>query len=102
LQLCYQGVLLGFFETPAGAACFYWNDRLTATHTPGDAAKAARIAERFQIQKNDFGAPIFLPVLQQIIANGTICGGESSRLAMARLRGSRHIRPFCWPAETRQ
>jgi hypothetical protein len=52
----------------AGPARFYRDDRFVATDSLGDARKAAWIAERFQVKKNNFGARLFFPILQQIIA----------------------------------
>ena len=42
--------------------------RLRPRHPPRDAAELARVAERLQIQRDDLGRRVLLPVLQDVVA----------------------------------
>ena len=35
---------------------------------PGDSGESTRVAERFEVQKDDAGLRVFFPVLEQIVA----------------------------------
>src|SRR5262249_18439852 len=36
--------------------------------TPGDAGKAARVAEGFEVEQNHVGVRVFFPVLEEVVA----------------------------------
>jgi hypothetical protein len=44
------------------------HDRLATRHPPSDAAELAGVAERLQVQQDDVGSGVVLPVLQQVVA----------------------------------
>src|SRR5262249_28746665 len=57
---------------------------------PGQPGELARVAERFQIQQDDVGRWIVLPVLQQVVAGdiGTVAGGDERGQAESPVPGS--------------
>src|SRR5690606_31177461 len=52
----------------AGAAALDQQDRLLAADPAGDAGELARVAERLQVQGDDVGVRVVLPVFEQVVA----------------------------------
>ena len=69
------------------AARFHGDDRLGARDAPRDAAEAARVAERFEVQQDDARGRVELPVLQQVVAGdiGLVADADERRQADAAL-----------------
>jgi hypothetical protein len=61
-------VTAGGARAGLGAARFDADDWFSATDPSCEAREAARIAERFEVEEDDRGIRIGLPVLQQIVA----------------------------------
>src|SRR5262249_59182341 len=47
---------------------FECHDGLAAADAPGDAGKAARVAEGFEVEQNHVGVRVFFPVLEEVVA----------------------------------
>ena len=65
-----QGARMGRGRPRAGrrAAALDHEDRLLATDSPGDPGELARVAERFQIERNHVRCRVFGPILDEIVA----------------------------------
>ena len=75
-----------------GSAALHRDDRLDlrdATREPGE---LARVPERFEIQEDDIGAGVLLPVLQQVVAAhvGLVADGHELREAETERAGPGH------------
>ena len=49
------------------APTFDDDNRFAAAHALGKAHKTAWVAERFEVEQNDFGVFVFFPILNQVI-----------------------------------
>ena len=70
---------------PHAPADLHGHDRLGPRHLAGDAAELARVAERLQVQEDDVGVGVVLPVAQEVVAGhvGLVADGDERRDAQA-------------------
>ena len=93
------GVRAGGARAGGRAPALDREDRLRPPHPAGDAGEAARVAERLQIQQQNVGCGIVLPVLEQVVAGdvGLVADRderrESELAAARRARSARSRAP---------
>ena len=81
-----RGMRTGGSFAGVGAPGFYGNDRFVPADSAGDASEPSGIAEGFQIEQNNVGAAVYLPILQQVVARdiGFVADADEVRQTRGR------------------
>jgi hypothetical protein len=80
-----SGVGAGSPAPRSGSSRLDRDDRLVAADAVGDARESARIAEGFQVEKNDAGVLVLLPKLQHIVAGDIRLVADADEARKAQL-----------------